>query len=266
MRQGLPEGAYVYALKENGTIFYIGKGHGNRYMSHFECIRKDRECGHGPCNYIREAQLDGEIITSHILKDGMEDAEAYELEHQLIDKAREMGLPIINLVDKGPGVYGYKWTPDQRAARREQFKELKDAGKLDHFIYSNIGRKETEEQKIKRSQSIRTAWEDPDLKQKQSKVVKKWMSDPEKKQRHLDGVRSDDARKKNSESHKGKTSRAKTWPGLIAPDGTIHAPIYNLNAFCVDHHLSYHGIWYVVKGRNTDYNGWKVLSDTVSFQ
>src|SRR5260221_13561008 len=114
MRQGLPEGAYVYALKENGTIFYIGKGHGN-------CpILKDRECGHGPCNYIREAQLDGEIITSQILKDGMEDAEAYELEHQLIDKAREMGLPIINLVDKGPGVYGYKWTPDQRAARSEE--------------------------------------------------------------------------------------------------------------------------------------------------
>lgn len=56
---------------------------------------------------------------------------------------------------------------------------------------------------------------------------------------------------------KTKNKNTKTVSGLVAPDGTIYAPITNLYAFCKEHNLVSHGnIHNVVTGKKTHYKGW----------
>lgn len=49
----------------------------------------------------------------------------------------------------------------------------------------------------------------------------------------------------------------KTYTGLVAPDGTIYAPIVGLNAFCKEHGLSPPAISQVISGKRATYRGWR---------
>lgn len=62
--------------------------------------------------------------------------------------------------------------------------------------------------------------------------------------------RSKETRKKLSESN------SKTYDGLVAPDGTIYAPIRFLSSFCELHGLGLTGAVAVLRGRHKQHKGW----------
>lgn len=95
---------YVYTLAyPDGTVFYVGKGTGNRINDH------EREAKQGKksykCNVIRGIWKDGGQIIKTKVQDGMTDEAAYKLE---IDLIRMYGREhLTNLTDGGEGVqYG----------------------------------------------------------------------------------------------------------------------------------------------------------------
>lgn len=54
-------------------------------------------------------------------------------------------------------------------------------------------------------------------------------------------------------------SRAKTYPGFVAPDGTVHSPVTNLSAFAREHGLHGPAMFEVAHGKRTHYRQWRAL-------
>jgi uncharacterized protein len=79
-------GYYVYILKDsrNDSIFYVGKGKGNRLFQHVQCALEnatDRD----KYNLIREIHKEGKEVEHFILRHGLEEKLSYEIESTIID-------------------------------------------------------------------------------------------------------------------------------------------------------------------------------------
>ena len=85
--------AHVYFILVAGELWYIGKGTGNRAEKH---LRRARRFNRGlPMHRISPWQIElagamaaGATIEIQIVRDGLTDAAAYELEIELIAKLR----------------------------------------------------------------------------------------------------------------------------------------------------------------------------------
>lgn len=106
---------YVYVLfRENGVPFYIGKGHGRRWLNHeseARCRGKLRR------HYIIRNMLDrGVEIPKLKLHEGLTETVAHEYEIALIAAiGRGDRGPLVNLSDGGEGNSGSRHSPEGRA-------------------------------------------------------------------------------------------------------------------------------------------------------
>lgn len=107
---------YVYAFFRpwNGEPFYIGKGKGRRIDRH-ERSSKSHRNKHFRSIFSKAARL-GLIVPRAIIRDGLKEKEAFELEVALIQiiGRRANGGPLVNLTDGGEGVSGYQVTASDR--------------------------------------------------------------------------------------------------------------------------------------------------------
>ena len=95
---------YTYShCKPDGSIFYIGKGMGDRVFS------KDNRNIHWKrtvAKYGYEPQILAHWDTEE---------EAFSHEKLLISCFKDMGIKLVNLTPGGEGSAGYKWTDEQKA-------------------------------------------------------------------------------------------------------------------------------------------------------
>jgi len=79
-------GHYVYFLRDprNKEVFYVGKGKGNRVFNHVACAL-DSESESDKLDRIREIQQSGYAVEHYVLRHGLTEKEAFEIEAAMID-------------------------------------------------------------------------------------------------------------------------------------------------------------------------------------
>lgn len=90
---------YVYALinPNNNKPFYIGKGVGNRVFNHQNCAIID-DYSNLKLDTIREILSCGQKVEHIIIRHGLTEKEAFEIEASLIDFGNKFGFEFSNIV------------------------------------------------------------------------------------------------------------------------------------------------------------------------
>lgn len=100
--------------------FYVGKGHGNRAWNHTSIIKRGGKSANPHKDRIIAKLLkQGLSPVIEILKEGLTEDEAFELEKLLIGTIGRVNLklgPLSNMSEGGEGNSGYSWTQTQRDA------------------------------------------------------------------------------------------------------------------------------------------------------
>lgn len=111
-------GYYVYALIDpDGGIFYVGKGKGNRAYQHATAVLKGRteKPEELKLNTIRRIHKRGRAVGVEIIRHGLNEKEAFEVEGAVIDVLRLTGH---HLTNQAVG----KWARSQGYARLEELR------------------------------------------------------------------------------------------------------------------------------------------------
>lgn len=92
---------YVYLLKDpsNNEIFYVGKGINNRLFNHLNCALEGEE-NSDKLNRIRDVISLGNNVIHYVLRHGLSEKEAFEIEASVIDV-----IGIQNLTNAQSGHY-----------------------------------------------------------------------------------------------------------------------------------------------------------------
>lgn len=132
-------GYYVYALidPKDNKPFYIGKGIGNRIFNHKDCAINEKE-SNLKLDTIREIIADGLNVEHLILRHGLTEKEAFEIEATLIDFGNFSGFRFSNLVSGHHSEERGLMTTDEliRLYNAEPLNEL-----LDPAVIVNINKK-----------------------------------------------------------------------------------------------------------------------------
>ncbi len=97
-------GSYVYLLANprNGQLFYVGKGNGNRVFAHVsEAIHNPRETD--KLERIRRIRQTGREVRYDILRHGLTEKEAFEVEAAMIDYLSQLTNKNIGLASTERG-------------------------------------------------------------------------------------------------------------------------------------------------------------------
>lgn len=131
---------YVHIRPDDGLVFYVGKGRGNRAFSHD---------GRNP-HWHRTQKKHGILV--QIVAHWFDEADAFDHERQLIAEFRSTGHPLCNKTDGGDGISGYRHSAETRAkwVGRKNSPERRAA-----ISAANKGRVMTEEFRAKVSAGLK---------------------------------------------------------------------------------------------------------------
>lgn len=133
-------GYYVYMLIDprNNQPFYIGKGIQNRVFDHLKCALTDIEDYNAKYDKIREIVESDHLVTHMIIRHGLSEKEAFQIEASLIDTLSYCGLLLSNKVSGHNSI-------EKGLMNSEEIKRIYNALPLDHIetdcIIININKK-----------------------------------------------------------------------------------------------------------------------------
>jgi hypothetical protein len=108
-------GSYVYFLRDprNNEVFYVGKGTGNRIFDHVACSLID-DAESEKLDRVREINKLGMEVEHFVLRHGLTDEIAFEVEAALIDFVGMQNLANLQIVHNSTD-YGIKNVDEVRA-------------------------------------------------------------------------------------------------------------------------------------------------------
>ena len=146
---------YAYYIKSSNHIFYIGKGTKNRY--------RDKK-NHRNQFFLNVINKYGEDVDVKILKNNLNEQEAWNLERELIAKYKKEGQCETNLHEGGCGGNTGNYNNPERSKKLSDFAKTRTGDKN-----SNYGNHWTEEQKQKSSIIHKEWWKKhPEAKEQMS--------------------------------------------------------------------------------------------------
>lgn len=91
---------YVYMLLDptDNKPFYVGKGIDNRVFNHLACALTDTDTSNAKYDKIREIIQSGQTVKHIIVRHGLSESEAFQIEASLIDTLTYCGLLLSNIV------------------------------------------------------------------------------------------------------------------------------------------------------------------------
>ena len=192
----MPDGAYVYRVKVDGEVRYIGKGRKHRAFYHEKFARQlneERAAGRKVKaisfhNRLAKAIRQGSAIETEIVIDGLCDELAYLLEAELIAKSFDA------LWNEVPHNHGT--TPEsaraiwQRPGVKERHAEnsramWRDPVKRERILSAHADAMKRVDKAAYRKKAV-TLWADPSFREKQ---MAKWQSD-DVRQRHSQNIKA----------------------------------------------------------------------------
>lgn len=89
---------YVYMLlNEKNQPFYVGKGKNNRVFEHIKCALKE-DVSNNKYDKIREIEAEGGKVQHSIVRHGLSEDTAFDVETALLDTLKLLEVPVTNLV------------------------------------------------------------------------------------------------------------------------------------------------------------------------
>jgi uncharacterized protein len=90
--------SYVYMLldPQDNLPFYVGKGNNNRIFEHIKCALKDSDISTFKYDKIREIKSKEQMIRHVIVRHGLTDKEAFQIEASLIDTLNYCRIGLLN--------------------------------------------------------------------------------------------------------------------------------------------------------------------------
>lgn len=204
---------YVYALfRDDGRIFYIGKGNKGRWGCHVIRARAG-EPGHRS-NIIRDMQARGVEMPKVKLHKGLTEAVAHKYEVALIKAIGRYPFgPLVNLTNGGDGISGHIHSPETIAlmSMRKQGHSVSPESRA-KMSAARLGRKASLEERAKLSVAHRG------IKRSAEAIAKTVAA-------HRGTKRSAETCAKISASQLGRTASSETRAKMSASQiGRIHTP------------------------------------------
>jgi hypothetical protein len=97
-RQELKYYVYILLDPQDDIPFYVGKGIDNRVFNHMECALTETDTSNAKYDKIREIIQLGQTIKHVIVRHGLSESEAFQIEAALIDTLTYCGLLLSNIV------------------------------------------------------------------------------------------------------------------------------------------------------------------------
>jgi hypothetical protein len=135
---------YIHRRADDGLVFYVGKGRGNRARA----TRGRNE------HWRRTVAKHG--LTVEIVGRWAEESDAFDHERELIARYRVDGCPLCNKTDGGEGLSGYRFSEESRAKIRASHVGMKPSPEVCAKISAaNKGRKRSDEFRAKVSAGLK---------------------------------------------------------------------------------------------------------------
>ncbi len=131
---------YVYMLIDpaDNKPFYIGKGFENRIFNHLSCALTDLDTTNAKYNKIKEISKSGQAVEHIIVRHGLTEMEAFQIEASLIDAFRYCNILLSNQVGGHNSIEKGLMTSDEivRLYNAERLNEIEN-----NCILININKK-----------------------------------------------------------------------------------------------------------------------------
>jgi hypothetical protein len=225
----VPHTFYVYVLaRPNGQPFYVGKGQGRRVFRHDQEARSGCTCH--KCNIIRKIWRNGGDVQRVIIFTTDSENEAYAYETEMIALYGRDSL--CNHTDGGGGPSGR--SPSQETRQ-----------KISQKLMGHPGAK-----------SKKMRLED---KERIGALNRGRTLSPETRAKMSQGMKGRAIPESTRQAVREASSRS--YPGFIAPDGTIYRDVWNLRAFCREYGLLHSHMYAVHAGTRKTHRGWRRVQD-----